>query len=367
MFNLDKLIQDTGVVKYPQDLRFLTLSGRKLFHNQNFKGQGVVVAVIDTGVSKHPDFEDRLLPGVNLNSSYPPNYKDTSTDDNMHGTHVAGAIASSICGVAPKAKILPIKVLDADGSCDTSDLIPALNYAKNWKGPNGERVDVVNMSLGCPASYLEQQPTVLNAMHKAIQDLVNAGIVVNCAAGNSGKLEAEYPEHFDEVISVGAADVNKQIANFTTKDNEVDVCQVGVNVTSCYYKGGYITLSGTSMATPMVSGIAALLISKFKSIFKTYMPEPFVYQSLKLNTIDVGLPGIDVSSGAGFCCLNPNPLRIELTADNGSMIINNIKYALGSPVKVSNGVASGPIRNIFESFGSFVTWDGISKKIYIDY
>jgi len=101
-FKVDALVKELDVDTF----NFLELSGRKAFHSRGIYGQGVVVAVIDSGVSPHPEFEDRLLNGKNCIKKY----GNTSwKDDNKHGTHVAGTIAGKRCGIAPKAEILPVR------------------------------------------------------------------------------------------------------------------------------------------------------------------------------------------------------------------------------------------------------------------
>ncbi len=358
----DSLIED-------DQFDFLALSGKNLFKRQGFMGQGVVIAVLDTGVSPHPEFEDRLLPGVNVNGSYPQSQRNISTDEGGHGTHVAGSIAGKTCGVAPKAKILPVKVLHPTLGCNWLDLINALKYVRDWKGPNGERVDIVNMSLGAPAAYAKSNPVEFKIFHDLIKHLVDVmGISVICASGNTGKEEEQYPGHLPEVICVGAVDVDKKAAYFTTRGKEVDVCQVGVDVMSAYFKGGYAKFSGTSMATPIVSGIAALLVSKYKSIFKNYMPEMVIYESLKLNTIDIGIPGIDTSTGAGFCCLNPNPINIELENNSNTIKVNSVELDLSNKVSITKDDITMQVKDLFKSMGAIIKRDIKSNnKINIKY
>jgi len=111
------------------DLKFLELSGRKAFYSQNIYGQDTICAVIDTGVSPHAELEDRILGGKNLNSSY--SSTSNYNDDNMHGTHVAGSVAGKSVGIAPQAKILPVKVLDGSGGCSkTQDIVNGIKYAR---------------------------------------------------------------------------------------------------------------------------------------------------------------------------------------------------------------------------------------------
>lgn len=366
MFTLDNLHTDNIISGTPGDLNFLSLSGKNLFHKQGFFGQGVIIAVVDTGVSEHPELEDRVLKGANTNSSYPPSQREIYTDEGGHGTHVAATIAGKNCGIAPKAKILPVKVLHPTNGCNWIDLINALTFVKNWRGEKGERVDILNMSLGAPESYAKAFPKEFSEFHKLIKELVDMGVAVICASGNSSDASTQYPGHLSEVICVGAVDSDKKTAYFSTRNNEVDVSQVGVDVTSAYYKGGYIKYSGTSMATPIVAGIATLLISKYKSIFNNYMPELAIFESIKLNTIDIGMPGICDATGAGFCCLNPNPLSIELTQRSNILKVNSQNLILNNRISMVSGDVYMPIKGLFEFIGSTFIMDS-NKKVYIKY
>lgn len=347
------------------DTAFLNFSGRQAFYKQGYYGQNVTVAVIDTGVSPHSELEGRLLPGANTNRWYS---KSDATDDNGHGTHVAGTIAGKTCGIAPKAKILPVKALSGLGEADLPDILGALQYIKSWMGPSGERVDIVNMSISEPGSYYADRPDLLAQYHNAITDLVDIGIVVIVAAGNSGREEVFYPAYFNEVITVGAVDINKGVASFSTRSDQVDLCQVGVDVASCCYTGGYEKMSGTSMATPVVSGIAALLISKYKAMFGGYMPEELCWQMLKYNTVDVGDAGVDKETGAGFCTLQPltNSLTMVLEEGSNNILVNGVnEYTDAAPlqVRVKGGTRyMVPLRFPFERIGASVTFDGITKK-----
>lgn len=237
--------------------------GVKMVHAQSQwgrgnEGEGVVVAIIDTGVDyNHPDLKDNILGGKDFTG------KGTYMDGNGHGTHVAGTIAaadngSGIVGVAPKAKILALKALDDDGSGDMSTVVAAINYAITQK------VHVINMSLGGAHS---------NALHKAVQAAVKAGIIVCAASGNEGDgdpntEELSYPGAYPEVLEVGAVDYSGRLAYFSNTNKEVDVLAPGVNVYSTYPGGKYAYLDGTSMATPHMSGAAALLLSNNPDDYK---------------------------------------------------------------------------------------------------
>ena len=215
------------------------------------QGAGVKVAVIDTGIDcTHPDLKCDFSAGVNLldPSSNP-------MDDNEHGTHVAGTIAGrgnggGALGVAPKATLIPVKVLDADGAGSLSDIVKGINWATN------AGVDVINMSLGGPNGSA--------ALQRAVNQALSAGVVIVAAAGNSGPNPntVGFPGGYPGVIAVAASDNNDQIASFSSRGSAVAFVAPGVNITSTIPGGGYKALSGTSMASPHVAGLAALAVER---------------------------------------------------------------------------------------------------------
>jgi subtilisin len=210
-------------------------------------GDAIRVGVIDTGISlTHPDLQANIAGGVNtINARKSPN------DDNGHGSHVAGIIAGldntiGVVGVAPQADLYAIKVLGSNGSGYLSDVIEGID----WGIANG--MDVLNMSLGTP--------TDSQLLHDAVIRAYNADVVVVAAAGNSSG-SVEYPGAYPEVIAVSATDVQNQIASFSSRGPEVDLAAPGVSVFSSYKSAAYATLSGTSMASPHVAGVAALVLN----------------------------------------------------------------------------------------------------------
>ncbi|MFB8331541.1 S8 family peptidase [Bacillus wiedmannii] len=246
------------------------------------KGKDIVVAVLDTGCQlDHVDLKDRIIGGENFttdNNSDPNNYSDM----NGHGTHVAGTIAATennqgVLGVAPQAKLLIVKVLGGpNGSGAYEWIINGINYAVNWRGPNGEKVRVISMSLSGP----EDNPD----LHQAVRNAVNNNVLVVCAAGNRGHHTdlLGYPGAYQEVVEVGAVDLNKKIAIFSESNKNVDLVGPGVGILSTYKGGGYATLSGTSMATPHISGGAALIIKhcESKKEFDRTLSEDEIYAQL---------------------------------------------------------------------------------------
>ncbi|MFD6443026.1 S8 family peptidase [Peribacillus sp. NPDC060186] len=254
------------------------------------KGKDIVVAVIDTGCqTDHVDLKDRIIGGRNFTTDYnsdPNNFSDNAG----HGTHVAGTIAATennqgVIGVAPLAKLLIVKVLAGNGSGSYEWIINGIKYAVNWRGPNGEKVRVISMSLGGKQDVPE--------LHEAVKNAVNNEILVVCAAGNNGDGtpeidELSFPGSYQEVVEVGAVDLNKKIARFSESNKNVDLVAPGVEVWSTYKGGGYAKLNGTSMATPHVSGGSALIIKQSEKEFERTLSEDEIYAQLIKRTDALG-------------------------------------------------------------------------------
>jgi subtilisin family serine protease/subtilase family serine protease len=227
----------------------------------------VTVAVIDSGVDyTHPDLATKYLGGYDfLNGDSDP------MDDHGHGTHVAGTIAAAvnnltsgeeegIAGVAPNAFLLAYKVCGVDGSCSDFAIQQAIAAAVQ------DGAKVINMSLG--------GPELSQSTFDAVQDAWNSGVVVVAGAGNSGTTDLFFPAAFDNVISVAAFDEDHRRASFSNYGDWVDVSAPGNVIMSTYRMsacstssepgnmGCYTWSSGTSMATPHVSGAAALIWSR---------------------------------------------------------------------------------------------------------
>ncbi|WP_062231047.1 S8 family peptidase [Fictibacillus sp. FJAT-27399] len=283
-FKLEEVLQTAGE-EIPYGIQMINAPAA---WDQGNKGKDVVVAVLDTGCDvNHPDLKERVIGGRNFTSDDPEDY----LDGHYHGTHVAGTIAASInklgvAGVAPEAKLLILRVLGADGSGSYQGIIDAINYAVEWRGENGERVRVMSMSLGGPDDVPE--------MHEAIKNATANNVMVVCAAGNEGDSsersdEHAYPGYYKEVVQVGAVDEQKHLADFSNTNDEIDLVAPGVNVLSTYPGEKYAKLSGTSMATPHVSGALAVLILKEEAEFGRELTDPEIYAQLCKNTQSIGL------------------------------------------------------------------------------
>ncbi|MGI5912324.1 MAG: S8 family peptidase [Syntrophomonadaceae bacterium] len=299
------------------------------------KGEGVVVAVIDTGVDyQHNDLASNIVGGKSFVSS-----EKDYMDNNGHGTHVAGTIAANgkILGVAPNAKILAVKVLNKDGMGSYSDIIQGISWARQWQGDKGERVNIINMSLGGP---LPNQ-----SLHRELAKVAADGIMVVCAAGNSGDgkdntREISYPAYYSECLAVGAVDLDTRAANFSNSNDKIDVVAPGVDTYSTYPKNRYVKLSGTSMAAPHVSGALALIYSRYYMRFKRYPTLDYVRDYLHYQAIDLGKIGFDNLYGYGLFSFNIDGGKaIKLIIGSRNYYINGQLNKLGQEPFWENGSA----------------------------
>lgn len=222
------------------------------------KGEGVTVAIIDTGVSKVPDLKlTKFVKGYDF-----VNDKDDAKDDQGHGTHVAGTIAQStnngygVAGIAYKANIMPLKVLAASGGGTIADIAESIKFAAD----NG--ADVINMSLGGGGAS--------SMMEEAIKYAHNKGVVIIAAAGNENRNSSSYPARYPDVISVSAIDSAGEKAPYSNFGAGVDISAPGGSETGKIIQNTvnprtgesvFAGFQGTSMAAPHVAGVAALIRS----------------------------------------------------------------------------------------------------------
>lgn len=242
-------------------------------------GKGVKIAILDTGIFPHSDLN--VAGGVST-----VNYTNDYTDDNGHGTHVAGIIASKdngigTTGVASDATIYSVKVLNNRGKGDLMDIVEGFDWAIK-KG-----VDIINVSLG---TYADSP-----SLKAKVDEAVSKGIIVVAATGNSGTNNVMYPAKYDNVVAVGATDKNNNLASFSTYGSEVDVVAPGVGISSTYLNNIFAQGNGTSQAAPYVAGMLAL----YSQQYPDKSPNE-ITQMLFENTLDLGVPGKDDKFGHGL-------------------------------------------------------------------
>jgi len=211
-------------------------------------GQGVDIYVVDTGIrTSHKDFGGRAQFAASFGPGVP------GQDLNGHGTHVAGTCAGGILGVAKKANVFAVKVMADNGSGATSDIISGISFAAQAALKSG-RPSVINMSIGGPINQ---------ALDATVANAVQAGVHVVVAAGNETQdANNSSPARSPAVITVGAVDINDKLASFSNFGSPVDILAPGQDILSAGFEAddAVKNLSGTSMASPHIAGLAAYLL-----------------------------------------------------------------------------------------------------------
>lgn len=278
------------------------------------RGQGVTVAVLDSGISwQHSDLAENIavneaeIAGDGLDNDGNgfvddvrgwdfANSDNNPFDDFGHGTHVAGIIGATAgnslggSGVAPDSELLGIKIAKiTDVSLD--DVFSRVAQAIRYAVQQGARV--INMSIGTLSSDLN--PSVQELMRQAIAFARQAGVILVAASGNEDKnTDLVTPGGMEGIITVGAADSAGNRASFSNYGSTLDVMAPGVDVVSTFLNNGYLIESGTSMAAPHVSGLIALLLAQDPNA-----TEADVLRRLRFSSLDMGAPGFDILTGYG--------------------------------------------------------------------
>lgn len=273
------------------------------------QGDGVIVAVPDTGVDPHPDLSKNLLKGIDTLAG---GSGDGQEDSNSHGTSMAGLIAAhgrgageGALGIAPRSKILPIKAAAADNRGEADDLAAAVEYAMS------RGAQVISISSGGAST-----PRLIRAVDAALA----ANIIVVAAIGNSPNGPIAYPASEEGVIAVGGVDRAGQHAAVSVTGPKIDVVAPAVDIYSTSYDGKYSKGSGTSSATAIVAGAAALIRSKYP-----YLPAREVAHRLTATAVDKGPPGRDDEYGYGVI-----DLVAALTADVPPLGFDSVSAPAGA-------------------------------------
>ncbi|MCR4908829.1 MAG: S8 family serine peptidase [Lachnospiraceae bacterium] len=333
------------------------------------QGEGVTVAVIDTGVySGHPDLKGQVTEIVT--SEVVAGTK--LVDNSGHGTHVAGIIASAAnnseggVGVAPKAKILGLPIFESNG-CSAANEAAAVNYVAN-----GKKADVINMSIGGPL-YSQIVQDAVNKAHEA-------GITICVAMGNESANNVAYPVAYDNVIAVASLDESLQKSDFSTHGEWADIAAPGTDIYSTWNghfddsasSGAYNLstdydywglMSGTSMATPVVAGVCALYISAKKAKGETASPDE-VEKALKQSATKISSP---YKIGAGMI----NAAKMLSLIESTQAPVINVPGTISSDsvITVSDNNAAGKTQGfIYTVNGKKPSIKGgeIKEGIYIE-
>lgn len=256
-------------------------------------GAGVIVAVIDTGVDlDHPDLQQNLVAGKTFVSG-----TTSPNDDQGHGTHVAGIVAGvgnngGIIGVAPEARIMPVKVLNSSGNGSIFDVADGIS----WAVDHGARI--INLSLGSS----QNSSTLTSAVNYAY----TKGAFIVAAAGNCGdgsyllngctfQDQPQYPAALSNVMAVASVNAADSQSSFSNEGSYVEIAAPGSDIVSAYAGGGYESISGTSQATPHVAGLAAMIWSQSPAFSNEQ-----VRARIQATAYDLGTSGRDPKYGYGL-------------------------------------------------------------------
>jgi thermitase len=247
---------------------------------------GVKVGIVDTGIdANHEDLSGKLVDCGRASTLFGTVSNGNCADDNDHGTHVSGTIAAKanngvgVAGVAFNSPLSMCKALNALGSGSTAGVANCIT----WLAQRGSKI--ISMSLGGGAS---------STLQTAVRNASNAGVLIIAAAGNDGDATLNYPAAYAEVVSVAATDNRDQRATFSNANSDVEIAAPGVNILSTKRGGGYVSFSGTSMATPHVAGVAALIWGKNPGFTAAQ-----VRSKLDASVDDKGAAGRDPQFGFG--------------------------------------------------------------------
>jgi subtilisin family serine protease len=320
----------------------------------------VPIAILDTGVlASHQDLAPNMLPGYNTIAE-----STNTTDIHGHGTHVAGIAAASInngygiAGLAGSSKIIPVKVLGDTGSGSTLDIAEGVI----WAADHGAKV--INMSLGSSSDSL----TLQNAINYAF----NKGVVVVAAAGNDNTSALHYPAANENVIAVSSIDQYKNKSSFSNYGSHIDVAAPGSAIYSTVRTSttSYGYMQGTSMASPYVAGLAALLLSNNPSLTPSQVED-----QMEKSATDLGTVGFDNYFGHGLinaqAALNAELDTTSPVLEVSSVVPSVLNTALIKSVKITYSISESSFvkTRILDSNGNQIKVidNNIGKKAGINY
>lgn len=350
-------IAASAITTLPTELKYSfnwwqPMIGAKTAYSKGQRGAGVIVGVLDTGINtNNPEFKGRLRPGYNA-----INNTSNAMDDNGHGTHVAGILGASAdtgltVGIAPLVSLMPIKVLNAAGTGTEASFTAGVQYSIRY----GARV--LNMSLGASSPFGQA----------AMQQAVTAGQLAVVAAGNSAAANPDYPAQYakeswakKQIIAVGAVDKTGKIAAYSNRAGNTAnffVVAPGSTIASTYGANQYAYMSGTSMATPMVAGVAADILNYWTYLRADQVSSIIFQTATHMGTTKVGVA--DPVYGWGMVNLTKalQPIgATTLTLANSSVrpVSRSVVYT-NALVKAS--AFSGLAMTATDDFGRAYTYD----------
>lgn len=334
-----------------------------LAHARGYTGRGAVVAVLDTGTQgNHLELNTQLV-GTTMFDASIGRYV-TTTDGHGHGTHVAGIVAGSTgtgysYGIAPDAKVLPIKVFSSSTWLASSTaLASALNLVKATPS-----VSVINMSLG-------GNGTMGATFETALRGVINADKLVVVAAGNSAGANPQWPARYakeiwakGQIVAVGAVDANNVIASFSNRAGDTAnwfLVAPGTSVLSSYTGGSYAYMSGTSMAAPVVAGAAALIEGAWPQL-KAAQVASILFQT----ATDLGAPGVDAVYGWGLLNVDRalQPIGATSVPLSGSTSLRTSSVSLRTSVASWSGLRAAANGGQFRG----IAVDEYNRDFHTDY
>lgn len=318
-------------------------NGRQQYFSKGYKGKNVIVCVIGEGTTNHTELTGKLL--------------NVTIDNTGHDTSTASIIAGENIGIAPECKIISYKREDNY----LYSIVNGLKFARNWRGSNGEKVNIVNLSAGSSSEY--------GGLYDEIKNCFNAGILVVCSSGNTGINDIRFPACYGETLTVGAVDNKMNWASWASWGQMLDVVQYAEKIVTASHTNAtdYLLKDGTSFSTPIVTGLCALYYSKYYDTFKQY-PSPIeAKRFIMMNSFDLGVPKEDDYYGVGFATLTGRiHKKLELQINSDQMKVNGYSQTIPqTPIISASGSTLIPLRAPMEASGFKVEWINEGQKIIL--
>jgi len=252
--------------------------GMPSIHESGITGKGIKIAILDTRVkADHPDLKGAVVKSLNATA------EPDTVSYGGHGIACAGIAggrnnSTGVLGYAPECDIVAIKVMAESGSGNLADIVKGIDMAI------AEGCHIISMSLGTSSD--------VSSLRLAVKRATDKGIFVVAAAGNDGQVDSvNYPGKYENVIAVAATNQAGDVSAFSSMGWDVDIAAPGERILCCWKNNGYVTISGTSMATPAIAGILACLLQAKLEVTQ---------QKLYDTAIDIGDVGKDIKSGYGL-------------------------------------------------------------------